>query len=43
MKSVIVVVALLALMVGCEAWKWGECKKVGHGTFYCLTKVGGKD
>lgn len=35
----IITLALL-LPVGCEVWKYGECRKVGHGRLYCLAGVG---
>lgn len=33
---VVMVVTILALSVWWEHYKYGECKKVGHSTFYCL-------
>jgi hypothetical protein len=24
----------------CEAYRFHECKKVGHGTFYCIMDIG---
>lgn len=36
------VVVCIFLVLFCifeiEKWKYNECKKVGHGTFYCLVE-----
>lgn len=35
-------IVLLILWAGfsIEKYKYDDCKKVGHGTFYCLMKIG---
>lgn len=43
LKSILIIampVALLFLCYSCEKWKYEECKKVGHGTLYCVIKIG---
>lgn len=32
---VVSIVAVLFLVNTCTAWKWNECRKVGHGIAYC--------
>lgn len=34
------ILILLGLGFSCEAWKWSECRKVGHGKLYCAMKLG---
>lgn len=29
------IIGILFLMKTCVAWKWNECRKVGHGAVYC--------
>lgn len=36
----VVIVLLLSMGVGCEVWRWRECRKVGHGAMYCILNVG---
>ena len=31
-----VVALFLCVIGGLAAWKWHECRKVGHGVAYCL-------
>lgn len=34
------IVVVLGLGYGCEAYKFRDCKKVGHSTLYCIMKLG---
>jgi len=39
MKAILIGIVVLFLLFGmysCEAWKYRECKKVGHSTTYCV-------
>ena len=36
----LLILGILALGFSCEAWKYSECKKVGHCTAYCIWKFG---
>lgn len=35
-----IVVVVLFVVVSCTRWKWGECRKVGHGVAYCVMDMG---
>lgn len=37
MKYIILVIASVALSIGIYIYRYHDCKKVGHTTFYCLT------
>jgi len=41
-KILIGFAGLLAGIFFYARWEYRECKKVGHGTFYCLTHDGGR-
>lgn len=32
----LVILAMLAIVIGLSAYKFNDCKKVGHSTFYCM-------
>lgn len=32
--------ALLFLLGSCMAWRWNECRGVGHGVAYCVMDLG---
>lgn len=39
MKNVIIALVVLTAISAVfivERWRWNECRKVGHGVFYCL-------
>lgn len=36
------VVAIISGAVSCQTWRFHECKKVGHGTAYCVYSLGNK-
>lgn len=38
--AIIITALTFTCMVSCEAWKWEECRFVGHSFAYCLGKVG---
>lgn len=38
--AVILFVALIGLSLSWSVYKYKECKKVGHATFYCLMTLG---
>lgn len=35
-----VVILVILLIGGCIRWRWGECRKVGHGVAYCIMEQG---
>lgn len=35
-----VVVLCGFLLVKCAAWRWNECRDVGHGVAYCVVEQG---
>jgi len=42
-SGIIILVALvLWAIIGWEVYKYKECKKVGHSTFYCVMTFGSK-
>jgi hypothetical protein len=38
--ATVFIVALFAMAYSCESWKYKECRKVGHSTLYCVSKIG---
>jgi hypothetical protein len=43
MKTILAIVAVIAFFALAFLWerfKYHECKKVGHGTFYCVMTSG---
>lgn len=32
----LVIVAVLAIVIGLSAYKFNDCKRVGHSTLYCI-------
>lgn len=36
----IVIIAIFYGIFKFEQYKYNDCKKVGHGTFYCIFKIG---
>lgn len=39
---ILITLAVLGIIYGIFSWerfKYGECKKVGHGTAYCILKI----
>jgi hypothetical protein len=36
---VIAVLVILSLGIWWTVYKYGDCKKVGHGTTYCVVKI----
>lgn len=41
MKSVIIALAVISCLAAIfivERWRWNECRQVGHGVLYCLTR-----
>lgn len=42
LKLFLTIAAVLTLPVACETWKFHECKKVGHGTAYCIVMLGNR-
>lgn len=40
MGQVLVLLLLFAIPVSCTVYKFNDCKKVGHSTFYCIMDMG---
>lgn len=39
MRAAIVVAVVVVILGAVIRWQWRECRKVGHGVVYCLSKV----
>ena len=35
--GILVFLFIIMLPISCKVYKYKECKKVGHSTFYCMT------
>lgn len=40
LATIFAALAVLALPVSCAAYKFNDCKAVGHKTFYCILDMG---
>jgi hypothetical protein len=39
--SFVLLVGMCAGVGSCKRWQYKECKKVGHGTAYCVAQTAG--